>query len=467
MSDIDAILSHVDNNHGPSVDGFVRLLEFASVSSQEDGRQGIADCAAWLKSELDGIGFETRIIPTAGHPLVLAKTAYVGALPRVLLYGHYDVQPAEPFEDWTSRPFTPDIRREDGLDRIYARGASDSKGQVWSVIEALRAWKAVEGSFPFDVTVLLEGEEETGSPSLPKFIEDHRQDLACDVAFISDSDMWSRTRPAITTRLKGLVHEKVTVIAPNGDLHSGHYGNVAANPVRVLAKLLAAIHDDEGRVLIEGFYEGAGDLPQSLRDQWEALSVEEAAAGVDLRGYYGKVGEVEAMWGHPGVDFNGIVGGNTGPGERSVLPASAYARLSFRLVGSQKPDKVRMAFRNFVQARIPKGCRVEFEGEGGSTPVSIDETSPFIAATVRALDAEWPEPTLFKGTGGAIPLVGFFTDLLAVDCVVTGFIQSDDAIHAPDERYDLERLRKGTRSWVRILAELDLHFGTSAETRVS
>lgn len=459
MSDLDAILSQVDREHASSIEGYVRLLEFSSVSSQEDGREGIEACARWLKYELEQIGFETRIIETAGHPLVMGKSTSGNGAPRILLYGHYDVQPAEPFEAWSSPPFQPDTRKEDGLDRIYARGASDSKSQVWSVIEALRAWGKVQGAFPFDVTVLLEGEEETGSPSLPSFMEKHRDELTCDVAFISDGDMWSPTRPAITTRLKGLVHEKVTVIAPNGDLHSGHFGNVAVNPIRVLAKILSAIHDEDGKVMIEGFYKSVDDLSPSLRDQWKSLDVDEAVSGVDLAGGpSGECGPVEAMWGRPGVDFNGIFGGNTGPGERSVLPSSASARLSFRLVGRQSPEDIRTSFRKFVRDRIPDGCRVEFEGEGGSTPVSIDERSPFIASTVRALDAEWPEHTLVKGSGGAIPLVGLFTELLGVDCVVTGFIQSDDAIHAPNERYDIERLRKGTRSWVRILWELERHF---------
>ena len=323
-------------------------------------------------------------------------------------------------------------------------------------LQALRAWQEVEGDIPVDVTVLLEGEEETGSPSLPAFVETYRDELACDVAFICDSDMWSPTRPAITTRLKGLIHEKITILAPNGDLHSGHFGNVAVNPIRTLTRIFAAIHDEDGRVTIDGFYDGVEPVPTALRDQWEALDLTEALAGVSVTGgaKEGGHGTVELMWGRPGIDFNGILGGNTGAGERSVLPSSASARLSFRLVGGQRPEHIRTLFRNFVEARLPAGCRAEFEGAGGSAPVSLNETSPYLAATKRALDDEWPEQTLIKGTGGAIPLVGLLTDCLGVDCIVTGFIVADDAIHAPNERYDLERLRKGTRSWVRILSAL-------------
>lgn len=453
---IDAILDHVDANIRASVDKFLHLLRFRSVSSQPDGEEGIAACADWLRSELDGLGFDARVVKTDGHPLVLGTSWMGKGGPKVLFYGHYDVQPAEPLDAWAAPPFQPELRHEDGLARIYARGASDSKGQVWSVLEALRAWREVEGDLPLDVTVLLEGEEETGSPSLSAFVEAYRDELACDVAFICDSDMWSPKRPAITTRLKGLIHEKITILAPNGDLHSGHFGNVAVNPIRVLAKILAAIHDEQGRVTIDGFYDDVAPLPAALRKQWEALDVAEALAGASVTGGpdEGGLATVELMWGRPGIDFNGIVGGNTGPGERSVLPSSASARLSFRLVGDQRPDHIRTLFRNFIEARLPAGCRVEFEGSGGSSAVTVNEASPYLLAAARALDAEWPEPTVIKGTGGAIPLVGLLADGLGVDCIVTGFILADDAIHAPNERYDLERLRKGIRSWVRILSEL-------------
>lgn len=456
MRSIDGVLDQVDTNLSASVDKFMRFLAFPSVSSQPEGKEGIEACAAWLRSELEGLGLEARIVRTSGHPVVMATSRPANGSLRVLLYGHYDVQPAEPLDAWTTPPFKPEFRDEDGLRRIYARGASDSKSQVWSVIEALRAWKEAGGGIPVDVTVLLEGEEETGSPSLAAFVDAYRDDLACDVAYISDSDMWSPTRPAITTRLKGLLHEKITIVAPNGDLHSGQFGNVAVNPLRVLAKVLASIHDDQGRVTIDGFYDGVSPLPTTLREQWGALDLGEALAGVSVTGGPGEGGHgaVELMWGRPGIDFNGIVGGNTGPGERSVLPSSASARLSFRLVGGQRPEHIRTIFRNFVENRLPPGCRVEFEGAGGNAAVSVNEANPYLMATARALDAEWPERTLIKGTGGTVPLVGLLTDRLGVDCIVTGFILADDAIHAPNERYDVERLRKGIRSWARILSEL-------------
>lgn len=456
MNNIVKILDQVDANMPTSVDKFLHLLAFPSVSSQSDDKDGIAACAEWLRSELAGLGLEARVAATNGHPIVMGSAHSANRRPKVLFYGHYDVQPAEPLEAWTSPPFRPEIRKEDGLRRIYARGASDSKSQFWSMIEALRAWRVVEGGLPVDVTVMLEGEEETGSPSLAAFIDANRDELACDVVFNSDSDMWSPTRPAITTRLKGLLHEKVTIFSPNGDLHSGHYGNVAVNPIRVLTEILSSIHTAKGKVTIEGFYEGVETVAPALREKWEALDPAEALSGVsvDMGSDEDEFGAVELMWGRPGIDFNGIVGGNTGPSERSVLPASASARLSFRLVDQQKPEHIRTIFRNFVETRLPPGCRAEFEGAGGSAAVTVNETSSYIAAAARALEAEWSEPPLVKGTGGAVPVVGLFKERLGVDCVTVGFILGDDAIHAPNERYDVERLRKGIRSWVRILSEL-------------
>jgi|HigsolmetaAR201D_1030396.scaffolds.fasta_scaffold05065_7 Acetylornithine deacetylase/Succinyl-diaminopimelate desuccinylase and related deacylases len=457
MSRLEAILAKVDANMPTSIAGLKHLLTFPSVSSQPDCKAGIIACAKWLQTQLDDLGFNAEVAETEGHPLVLARTPSPGGALRALFYGHYDVQPAEPIEAWHSPPFQPMIREEEGLTRIYARGASDSKSQLWSVIEAFRAWKFVAGDLPLEAVVVLEGEEEIGSPSLAQIVERYRDLLSCDVAFICDSDMWTSTRPAITTRLKGLFHEKVTIHAPNGDLHSGHFGNVAMNPVRVLAGILASIHDERGQVAIEGFYEGVRPLPAALREQWQSLDPAEALAGVSTEGgpEWDACGPFELIWARPSIDLNGIVGGNTGPGERSVLPGSATARLSFRLVDGQSPEQVRSIFRRFVEANLPQGARAEFEGQGGTSAVLVNENSPYIAAAARALEAEWGEPTLLKGSGGTIPIVELLMrELAVVDCIVTGFILADDAIHAPNERYDANRLRKGIRSWVRIIDEV-------------
>lgn len=455
MSDREDVLRDIDLNFDVAVKKLLELIAIPSISSEPSGAADITRAAEWLKAELDVIGLPAEVVRTEGHPVVLARSAaHSGSTrPRLLFYGHYDVQPVGDRAEWKHEPFEPRIVEEDGMHRFYGRGASDSKSQLWTFIEALRAWNSVYGDFPADITVLLEGEEECGSPSLPQFIEAYRDELKCDVAFICDAEMWSPTQPAITTQLKGLVHEKVTVSVPNPDLHSGHYGAVAANPIRILSTILAGLHDDNGRVAIDGFYEGVKELPEPVRQQWSELAKERGLLGeVDLTSGVTEEGytPLEAMWGRPTVDINGITGGNQGPGERSVLPGTATARLSFRLVAGQEPEVIRQRFRKHVEARMPKGCRVAFEGANGSSAVVLSQESRFLSAAARGLEAEWGAPTVLRGTGGAIPLVEQFSQRLGAECVVIGFILPGDAIHAPDERYDTERLRKGARSWIRI-----------------
>jgi acetylornithine deacetylase/succinyl-diaminopimelate desuccinylase-like protein len=460
MSDgIDNVLREIDRNLDAATAKLIELISIPSISSDVGSEPDIARAAQWLLRELSSIGFAAEIVQTKGHPVVLARSppGPGDKQKRLLFYGHYDVQPIGDLDQWTHPPFEPEIIDDNGLKRFYGRGASDSKSQLWTFIEALRAWKSVNDELPAEIIIMLEGEEECGSPSLPAFIEQRRKDLECDVAFICDAEMWSRTRPAITTQLKGLVHERVTVSAPNPDLHSGLYGAVAANPIRILSAILAGIHDDTGRITIDGFCDGVRDIPDALRKQWDALSKYpnlfdsvELAGGVIEGGY----APLEAMWGRPTVDINGITGGNQGPGERSVLPGSATARLSFRLVAGQEPEKIRHCFRRYVEKRIPKGCSVQFVGSGGSSAVVLSQDNPFLAASTRGLEAEWGEPAVLMGTGGAIPLVQQLSEVLGAECVVTGFMLSTDAIHAPDENYDTERLRKGARSWARIFAEV-------------
>lgn len=461
MPNTDDVMRYIEDNFDGTLRKLLELVSIPSISGDPSGNEGILRAADWLKHELSSIGLKADVVRTKGHPVVLAKS--VGnsneKRPRLLFYGHYDVQPVGDLSQWKHPPFEPRIIEEDGVHRFYGRGTSDSKSQLWTFIQALRAWKNTFGEFPAEVIVLLEGEEECGSQSLPEFIQAHRDELDCDVAFICDAEMWSATQPAITTQLKGLVHERVTILAPNSDLHSGHYGAVAANPIRILAAILAGLHDDHGRVAIDGFYGGVKVIPDAVRLQWRGLEQDPGLLGdVELTGGIMEEGysPLEAMWGRPTVDINGITGGNQGPGERSVVPGSATARLSFRLVAGQSPDAIRRSFRSHVQRRLPKGCRVEFEGNGGSSAVVLSQDSPYLKAAARGLEKEWQRPAVLRGTGGAIPLVEQLSEALETECVVIGFILPSDAIHAPDERYDSERLRRGVRSWIRIFEEIQL-----------
>jgi len=457
----DDVMRDIEDNFDGTLRKLLELVSIPSISGDRSGNEGILRAADWLKHELSSIGLTADIVRTKGHPVILAKSVFNSneKRPRLLFYGHYDVQPIGDLNQWKHPPFEPRIIEEDGLHRFYGRGTSDSKSQLWTFIEALRAWKNTFGEFPADVIVMLEGEEECGSQSLPEFIQTHRDELACDVAFICDAEMWSATQPAITTQLKGLVHERVTISAPNPDLHSGHYGAVAANPIRIMAAILAGLHDDHGRVAIEGFYDGVEEIPDAVRLQWRGLAQDPGLLGdVELTGGIMEEGysPLEAMWGRPTVDINGITGGNQGPSERSVLPGSATARLSFRLVAGQSPEIIRQLFRCYVENSLPKGCRVEFEGNGGSSAVVLSKDSPYLRAAARGLEKEWQTPAVLRGTGGAIPLVEQLSEALETECVVIGFILPSDAIHAPDERYDSERLRRGVRSWVRIFEEIQL-----------
>lgn len=461
MTNIEKTLAAVDAGLDRSIDKLFELMRIASVSSDPAYAEDCRRAGDWLVAELHQLGFTAKAHATPGHPVVIGhyRRARTAAVPRILFYGHYDVQPPDPIEEWLTPPFEPRrIKGADGIERIYGRGAADDKGQLWTFIEACRAFLATEGTLPVDITILLEGEEESGSPSLPQFLERVRQELESDVALVCDSDMWDARTPAITIGLKGLLHEKVTVHGPSRDLHSGIYGPAAANPLRILAKMLAALHDASGRVTVPGFYDGVRRMSKTTLEQWEGLNFRGAAFLGDV-GLSDSMGEadcslLEQLWARPTIDFNGLQGGNAGPGERSVLPATATARLSFRLVDGQDSEIIRNRFRNYVRTFIPRDCSVEFEGSPGSAAIAIAEDNDFLLRTAKALSEEWGHKTVLKGSGGAIPAVRYLKDIVGVDSILAGFSLADDAIHAPNEKYNVESFHKGVRSWVRVLAEL-------------
>ena len=461
MSRIEAVLSAIDKDLEASIARWMDLLRIPSVSTDPAHAGDCRRAAQWLVDELTGIGFETRLTDTAGHPMVTARSGPADAkAPRVLFYGHYDVQPADPLDKWTTPPFDP-VRRtdSDGVERIYARGASDDKGQLMTFVEAARAWVKVNGRLPVETTMLFEGEEETGSLNLEPFLKAHREALKCDVALVCDTNMWDAETPAITTRLRGLAHDEVTIVGPAVDLHSGHYGGAAWNPIRILARILADIHDEEGRVTIPGFYDGVAELPKSTAEQWSKLDFSEHdfLGEIGLQTPAGEVGRsvLEQLWARPTAEVNGIIGGYTGPGTKTVIPSRASAKITFRMVGKQDPARILQSFRDFVQARLPKGTRAEFGPRGGASPaIEIAEDSPYLARATEALTAEFGRPTVLMGAGGSIPVVRSFKDLLGMDSLLIGFSLNSDAIHSPNEKYNLSSFHHGIRSWARILAAL-------------
>jgi acetylornithine deacetylase/succinyl-diaminopimelate desuccinylase-like protein len=451
-----SVLKAADSGFDASLKRLGELIRFKSISTDPAFDGDCRAAALWLVKELSGLGFDASLRETPGKPMVVAHYRRKRASPpHVLMYGHYDVQPADPLEKWTTPPFEATIK--DG--RIHARGAADDKGQLMTFLEAARAWIATTGALPIDATVLFEGEEESGSPSLVPFLKANRKELSCDVALVCDTNMWDRRTPAITTRLRGLCFDEVTITGPRIDLHSGGFGGPAQNPIRVLSKILGALHDKRGRVALPGFYDGVAELPARTRKQWRSLKFSEreflGAVGLSLPAGEKGRSVLEQIWSRPTAEVNGIQGGYQGVGVKTVLPSKASAKITFRLVGRQDPKKVLAAFRAFVRARLPKDCKVQFAKDAGGSPaIEIVEDNPHIELVAGALGREFGRPAALIGSGGSIPVVRHFKDILGMDSVLAGFGLDDDAIHSPNEKYDVASFHKGIRGWARVYAAL-------------
>ncbi|WP_138465495.1 M20/M25/M40 family metallo-hydrolase [Poseidonocella sp. HB161398] len=450
------VLARLDQDIDAALARLFDLLRIPSISTDPAYKADCDRAADWLVADLASMGFDASKRPTPGHPMVVAH--YDAPGPHVLFYGHYDVQPVDPLELWDRDPFDPQIQDTPKGQVIRGRGTSDDKGQLMTFVEACRAWIAETGSLPCKVTIFLEGEEESGSPSLVPYMKENAEELTADVALICDTTLFADTVPAITTQLRGLLGEEITVTGPSKDLHSGMFGGVAMNPARVLAKIIAALHDGTGRVTVPGFYDGVPELSPELKAQWDGL-------GFDADRFLGDVGlsipageagrsPLEMIWSQPTCEVNGIWGGYTGEGFKTVLPSKAHAKISFRLVGSQDPHKLRESFRDYVTAMVPADCQISFKGHGNS-PASVMETShPVFEKSRQALTEEWGVEAAFIGSGGSIPIAGYFKTYLGMDSALIGFGREDDALHSPNEKYDLECFQKGTRSWARILGEM-------------
>ncbi len=437
-----------------------RLLEFLripSISTDPAHRGDVRAAAEWLCAELTGLGFDASIRDTPGHPMVVAHSQK-GTRRPVLFYGHYDVQPVDPLELWERAPFDPTIEDTANGPVIRGRGSSDDKGQLMTFVEAFRAWKAVHGTLPSDLVLLFEGEEESGSPSLRPFLRENADELRAGLAMICDTSMYADGRPAITTQLRGLVGEEITIRAADRDLHSGSFGGLAANPIQILVNALASMKDASGRITLPGFYDGVPELTDELRADWQALGFDagDFLSRVGLKTPIGEQGRtaLEMVWNRPTFEINGITGGYTGDGFKTVLPAEARAKVSFRLTGTQDPEKIRQAFHTHIRASIPKDCTVEFHGHGASPASRMDISDPGFAAAKAALSEEWGREAAYIGAGGSIPIAGDFKEILGMDSMLIGFARDDDRIHSPNEKYDLQSFAKGARSWARILAAL-------------
>ena len=453
---LDAVLAKIDETLPEALDRLMALLRIPSVSTDPTFNGDCARAADWLVEDLVSLGFDAASRPTPGHPIVVGHGGNGGR--HLLFYGHYDVQPVDPLALWHRDPFDPAIEETPKGRVIRARGASDDKGQLMTFLEACRAWKAVHGTLPGRLTIFLEGEEESGSPSLIPFMQENADELRAELALICDTGLFDSKTPAIVTMLRGLLGEEITIKAASRDLHSGMYGGAAANPVRVLNGILANMHDSDGRVMVPNFYDGVTELPDAIRAQWQNLSFDHARFLGDV-GLSHPSGEVdrtplEMIWSRPTAEVNGIWGGYTGDGFKTVLPAEAHAKVSFRLVGAQDPVAVRDHFRAWVTAQLPPDCTVEFQGHGTSPASVMEITDPAFEATRAALSDEWGVAAAYVGAGGSIPIAGYFKTYLGMDAMLVGFSHDDDQIHSPNEKYNLESFHKGIRSWARILARL-------------
>jgi acetylornithine deacetylase/succinyl-diaminopimelate desuccinylase-like protein len=453
---LEKVLATIDDNMPRATDRLMELLRIPSISTDPAYDAHVDRAADWLVAELAALGATAEKRPTTGHPMVVG---HIGeGAPHLLFYGHYDVQPVDPLSLWHRDPFDPAL--EDGPKGrvIRGRGASDDKGQLMTFLEACRAWIAVEGRLPCRITFFFEGEEESGSPSLVPFLKAHGEEVRADLALICDTGLFDHETPAITTMLRGILGEEITITGPNRDLHSGEYGGAAINPIRVLSRIIASLHDANGRITVPGFYDGVPELPDEIAAQWDGL-------GFDAKGFLSGVGlskpagesdrsALEMIWSRPTCEVNGIWGGYTGDGFKTVLPSQAHAKISFRLVGTQDPLKIRESFRKMVAGMLPPDCTVAFKGHGASPASVMSTDDPAFEKARGALSEEWPKPAAFIGSGGSIPIAGYFRSILGMESMLVGFGRDDDQIHSPNEKYDLESFHKGTRSWARILDAL-------------
>ena len=457
MSDsLKSVLEHIEQNFDGAITRLQSLLQIPSISTDPEYKSEVRRCAEYITEDLQSIGLDATMHDTIGHPMVVATDDSAGPnAPRVLYYGHYDVQPVEPLDEWKVPPFDGAVVDGPRGKRFIARGAADDKGQLMTFVEAIRAWKHVHGSLPIRIVILLEGEEECGSESLAPFLTEHKNDLQADTCIVCDTGMWDENTPAITSRLRGLVYIEATLHGPSHDLHSGGYGGAVVNPANALAKILGQLHDDDGRIQIEGFYDDVIEVSAEQVAQWNALGDADALT-LESSGAKATFGEkgfstLERLWSRPTCDVNGLFAGYTGEGAKTVIGAKATAKISCRLVAHQKPEQIEKALFAFLEARTPPGCRWDLKSFGAAPAIAVPTESPWLTAASNALTSVFPNPTVLIGTGGSIPVVGEFQEILGVDTVMVGFSLDDDLIHAPNEKFEVSCFHRGILSQAAIL----------------
>jgi acetylornithine deacetylase/succinyl-diaminopimelate desuccinylase-like protein len=429
------------------------LLRIPSVSAKSEHNADTARCAEWMKQSLDRIGVPAKVYPTKGHPIVVGEWKKAPGAPTVLIYGHYDVQPPEPLDLWTTPAFEPTVR--DG--KIFARGSVDDKGQIFLHVKALEAHLSVRGKLPVNIVVLVEGEEEVGSDNLAEFIEAHQELLKADAVVISDSAMFAEGQPSILSSLRGLAYFEINVQGPAGDLHSGIYGGAVQNPATVLARIIATFHDADGHIVIKGFYDKVHDWDPKVRSEWRKLPFEDAQmmkeVSVDALGGEKGYSTLEKLWARPTCEVNGLLSGYTGEGAKTVLPAKAMAKVSCRLVPDQNPKEIEKLMAAHVASVAPPGVKVTVNHLHGGQPWHADLDGPIFDAARRALARSFKKEPVIVGEGGSIPVVSDYRRVLKAPVLLIGFGLPGENAHAPDEWMSVENFRIGMQAMAALWDE--------------
>lgn len=441
----DSVRKYLHAHRREHLERLFELLRIDSIANVPGEENACNRCAQWLADYLNDLGLGAEIIPTAGKPIVFADVHVADDLPTLLIYGHYDVQPPDPLDQWKSDPFEPTIRDE----AIYARGASDDKGQLFAHVMAVEAWLKATGHLPLNLKILFEGEEEIGSPNLEPFLVERAGNLAADAAVISDSAFFAREIPSITYSLRGMAYLELTLQGPSEDLHSGIHGGAVTNPLNALAGMIAKMQDERGRVTIPEFYDDVIPLTEAERDEWKKLPFDEkiyaSSLGLNLlAGGEKGLDVLERLWSQPTLDCHGITGGYIGVGAKTVIPSRASAKISIRLVPNQDPEKIVAGFERFVAANTPAGVQADLKVHSKARPIMLASDSAAMAAARAALADGFAQPTAMIRCGASIPVTEAFQRLLGLDAVLMGFGLPDDNLHAPNEKLDLDQLWDGS-----------------------
>jgi acetylornithine deacetylase/succinyl-diaminopimelate desuccinylase-like protein len=447
------ILGYLDSHRDEHVDQLVEFLKIPSISSQSDHDQDTRRAASFVADELKELGLAVEIVDLGGHPLIYAETEIRPDRKTLLFYGHYDVQPVDPLDLWDTPPFEPRI--ENGI--IYARGACDDKGQVYTHIKALEAYIRQGIELPVNVKFIIEGEEEAGGESIYKYTEQNAEKMACDAIIVSDTALYNETTPGICYSLKGLAYMEIQVTGPAMDLHSGSYGGTVQNPGNALAEIVAKLKDEDGRCLVPGFYDDVLELDQEERDGFAELGYTDeilcketgASAAFGEKGFT----TLERMWARPTCDVNGLLSGYGGEGAKTIIPANAMAKVSMRLVPNQEPEKIAKAFTDYVLSIAPAGVKVEVIDHHGANPVLVPRKSDMMKAGMSALEQGFGAKPVFIREGGSIPIVGTFQKCLKSPVLLLGYGLSTDNIHSPNEKFHLDNFWRGARTSAILMEE--------------